>query len=76
MGPYVSGPPRRMPPPFPTPRRTGPRDRHPLVYLAGLSLVFSLVAFVGRFGMYYVVGGALAAVLMAAGAILIALRAR
>lgn len=64
-----------MPPTLPAHRRR-PRDRHPLVYLAALSLVFSIIAFFGRFGMYYVAAGALAAVLMAAGAILIALRAR
>jgi hypothetical protein len=53
-----------------------PRGRHPFVYLAALSLLFSLVAFAGRFGMFYIAAGALAAVLLAAGAILIALRAR
>ena len=63
-----------MPPTVPPPRR--PRDRHPLVYLAALSLLFSFVAFVGRFGMFYVTTGALAAVLLAAGAIVIVLRAR
>jgi hypothetical protein len=41
-----------------------------------LSLLFSLVAFASRFGMFYVATGALAAVLLAAGAILIVLRAR
>jgi hypothetical protein len=65
-----------MPPTFPKPRRARPRNRHPLVYLAALSLVFSLVAFVGRLGMFYVAIGALAAVLLAAGAIVIVLRAR
>jgi hypothetical protein len=65
-----------VPPTFPPPRRRPPRDRHPLVYLAALSLVLSVIAFLGRFGMYYVAAGAFAAVLMAAGAILIALRAR
>jgi hypothetical protein len=65
-----------MPPTFPAPRRSRPRERHPFVYLAALSLVFSLVAFAARFGMFYVAAGALAAVLLAAGAILIALRAR
>jgi hypothetical protein len=65
-----------MRPTFPVPRRRRPRERHPFVYLAALSLVFSLVAFFGRFGMFYVATGALAAVLLAAGAILIVLRAR
>jgi hypothetical protein len=46
------------------------------VYLAALSLLFSFVAFVGRFGMVYVTTGALAAVVLAAGAIVIVLRAR
>jgi hypothetical protein len=41
-----------------------------------LSLLFSLVAFAGRFGMFYIAAGALVAVLLAAGAILIVLRAR
>ena len=52
------------------------RTRHPFVYLAAISLVFSLVAFAGQFGMFYIAAGVLAAVLLAAGAILIALRAR
>ena len=53
-----------------------PRERHPFVYLATVSLLFSLVAFVGRFGMPYVVAAALLAVSFAVGAILIVLRAR
>jgi hypothetical protein len=61
--------------PIPEPRRARPRGRHPLVYLA-FSLVFSLVALIGRFGMFYVAAGALPAVLLAAGAILIVLRPR
>jgi hypothetical protein len=65
-----------MHPTFPTPRRARPGERHPLVHLAALSLLFSLVAFFGRFGMFYIATGALAAVLLAASAILIALRAR
>jgi hypothetical protein len=65
-----------MPPTIPAPRRRPPRARHPLVYLAALSLLFSLVAFAGRFGMFYIVCGALAAVLLATGAIFISLRAR
>jgi hypothetical protein len=65
-----------VPPTLPQPRRSRPRDRHPLVYLAALSLLLSLVAFFGRFGMFYIATGALAAVLLAAGAIVIALRAR
>jgi hypothetical protein len=66
----------QMLPRLPEPRRPRPRDRHPLVYLAAVSLLFSLVAFLGRLGMFYVAAGALAAVLLAAGAILIVLRAR
>jgi hypothetical protein len=65
-----------VPPTFPIRRRRPPRDRHPFVYLAAISLLFSFVAFAGRFGMFYVAAGALAAVLLATGAILIALRAR
>jgi hypothetical protein len=65
-----------MRPSFPVPRRRPPRGRHPFVYLAALSLLFSLVAFAGRFGMFYIAAGALAAVVLAAGAILIVLRAR
>ena len=65
-----------MPPTLPAPRRRAPRERHPLVYLAALSLLFSVIAFFGRFAMLSVVAGALAAVLMAAGAIFIVLRAR
>jgi hypothetical protein len=65
-----------MPLTLPAPRRPRPRDRHPLVYLAALSLLVSLVALFGRFGMFYAAAGALAAVLLAAGAILIVLRPR
>jgi hypothetical protein len=65
-----------MPPTLPERRAARPRNRHPLVYLAALSLVFSVVAFVGRLGMFYVAAGALAAVLLAARAIVIILRAR
>jgi hypothetical protein len=61
--------------PLPQPRRTR-RERHPLVYLAALSLVFSIVALLARLGMFYVAAGALGAVVMAAGAIVIVLRAR
>ena len=53
-----------------------PRERHPLVYLATVSLLFSVAAFVGRFGMFYVAAPALLAVCFAVGAILIVLRAR
>lgn len=65
-----------MPPTMPAPRRRPSRGRHPFVYLAAVSLLFSLVAFAGRFGMFYIAAGALGAVVLAAGAILIALRAR
>jgi hypothetical protein len=65
-----------MVPTFPPPRRPRPRDRHPLVYLAAASLVFSIVALVGRLGIFYVAAGALGAVVMAAAAIVIVLRAR
>lgn len=51
-------------------------ERHPFVYLAAVSLLFSLVAFVGRFGMFFVAAPALLAVSFAVGAILIVLRAR
>jgi hypothetical protein len=61
---------------LPEPRRARPRNRHPLVYLAAASLLFSLVAFVGRFGMFYIAAGALGAVVLAGVAIAIVLRAR
>ena len=63
-----------MLPTRPPPRRA--RERHPLVYLAGLSLVFSIVALLARFGMFYVAAGALGAVIMGVGAIVIVLRGR
>lgn len=62
----------RLPEPRPAPRR----GRHPFVYLAALSLLFSLVAFLDRFGMFYVAAGALGAVVLAGAAIAIVLRAR
>ena len=65
-----------MPPTLPAPRRRRPRERHPFVYLAAGSLLFSLVAFASRLGMFAVATGALAAVCFAVGAILIVLRAR
>jgi hypothetical protein len=63
-------------PPTLLPRRRSPRDRHPFVYLAALSLIFSLIGFFGRFGVVYVAGGALVAVVLATAAILSVLRAR
>ena len=63
-----------MLPTLPPPRRA--RERHPLVYFAGFSLLFSIVATFARFGMFYVVAGALGAVVMGVGAIVIVLRGR
>jgi hypothetical protein len=56
------------------PRRV--RERHPLVYFAGLSLLFSILALFARFGMFYVGAGAVGAVVMGVGAIVIVLRGR
>jgi len=61
--------------PLPQPRRPR-RERHPLVYLGAFSLLFSIVALFARLGMFYVAAGALGAVVMAVGAIVIVLRAR
>ena len=63
-----------MLPTRPPPRRA--RDRHPLVYFAGLSLLVSIVAAFARFGVFYVAAGALGAVVMGVGAIVIVLRGR
>ena len=65
-----------MPPTFPAHRHRRPRERHPFVYLAAVSLLFSFVAFASRLGMFAVASGALLAVAFAVGAILIVLRAR
>ena len=55
-------------------KRTPIRKRHPFVYAAGFLLLVSLMAFIGRVGMFWVVGTAALAVLMGIGAIAIALR--
>jgi len=65
-----------MPPTFPVPRRPAPSGRHPLVYLAAFSLMFALVAFFARAGVFYVVAGIVAAIILAGGAIAVALRGR
>ncbi len=61
-----------MRPPLPPPRRA--RERHPLVYFAGLSLLFAIIALLARFDFVFVAGGALGAVILAVAAIVIALR--
>ncbi len=55
-------------------RRTPIRARHPLVYGAGFLLLVALMAFIARLGMFWVLCAAGLAVLMAIGAIAIALR--
>lgn len=65
-----------MPPTFPTRRRPASTGRHPLVYLAAFSLLFSLFAFLARAGVFYVAAGTVAAVVLALGAIVAALRAK
>ena len=62
--------------PLPQLKRTLVRERHPLVYGAGLLLVAALIAFIGRAGMFWVLSAAGLAVVMGIGAIAIALRAR
>ncbi len=52
------------------------RPRHPLVYGAGFFLFIALMAFIGRIGMFWVLLAATLAVVMAIGAITIAVRAR
>ena len=64
-----------MPPTFTTRRGPAP-GRHPLVYLAAFSLMFSLVAFFARAGVFYVAAGTVAAIVLAGGAIAVALRAK
>lgn len=56
-------------------KRTPVRERHPLVYGAGLLLLVALIAFIGRVDMFWVVSAAGLAVAMGVGAIAIALRA-
>jgi hypothetical protein len=63
---------QRLPELKPTPIR----PRHPLVYGAGLFLFIALMSFVGRIGMLWVLLAATLAVVMAIGAIAIAVRAR
>ena len=63
-------------PTLPELQRTPVRGRHPLVYLAGFFLFVALVAFVARVGMFWAVAAAVIAVLMAIGAIAIAIRDR
>lgn len=55
-------------------RHTPVRGRHPLVYGAGVLLLVALMAFIGRAGMYWVLSALALAVVMAIGAIAIALR--
>jgi hypothetical protein len=57
-------------------KATPVRPRHPLVYGAGFLLPIALMAFIGRFGMFWVLMATTLAVAMAIGAIAIALRAR
>jgi len=63
---------RRLPELKPTPVR----PRHPLVYGAGFFLFIAMIAFVGRIGMIWVLLATTLAVVMAIGAIAIAVRAR
>ena len=52
------------------------RPRHPLVYGAGFFLFVAMMAFIGRIGMIWVLSATTLAVVMAIGAIAIAVRAR
>ncbi len=52
------------------------RPRHPLVYGAGFFLFIAVMGFIGRVGMFWIVLAATLAVVMAVGAIAIAVRAR
>jgi len=63
---------QRVPELKPTPVRA----RHPLVYGAGFFLFVAMMAFIGRIGMFWVLLTATLAVVMAIGAIAIAVRAR
>ncbi len=63
---------QRLPELKPTPVR----PRHPLVYGAGFFLFIAMIAFVGRIGMIWVLLATTLAVVMAIGAIAIAVRAR
>jgi len=63
-------------PRLPNLKPTPVRPRHPLVYCAGLFLVTALAAFIGRIGMFWVLLALTVAVVMAIGAIAIAVRSR
>ncbi len=63
---------QRLPELKPTPVR----PRHPLVYGAGFFLFIAMIAFVGRIGMIWVLLATTLAVVMAIGAIAIAVRGR
>ena len=62
--------------PLPELKPTPVRPRHPLVYGAGFFLFIALMAFIGRIGMFWVLLAMTLAVVMAIGAIAIAVRAR
>ncbi len=63
---------QRLPELKPTPVR----PRHPLIYGAGFFLFIAMVGFIGRIGMIWVLSATTLAVVMAIGAIAIAVRAR
>ena len=63
---------QRLPELKPTPVR----PRHPLIYGAGFVLFIAMAGFIGRIGMMWVLSATTLAVVMAIGAIAIAVRAR
>ena len=63
---------QRLPELKPTPVR----PRHPLIYGAGFFLFIAMAGFIGRIGMMWVLSATTLAVVMAIGAIAIAVRAR
>jgi hypothetical protein len=63
---------QRLPELKPTPLR----PRHPLVYGAAFFLFVALLSFIGRIGMFWVLLAATLAIVMAIGAIAIAVRTR
>ena len=63
---------QRLPELKPTPVR----PRHPLIYGAGFCLFIAMAGFIGRIGMIWVLSATALAVVMAIGAIAIAVRAR
>ena len=63
---------QRLPELKPTPLR----PRHPLVYGAAFFLLVALLSFLGRIGLFWVLLAATLAIVMAIGAIAIAVRAR